>query len=161
MKNKKLTYFLIAAVAAIWALVIYRIFAAVKDDDDPVEVPVVQVKEAYNDYTIPKDTVKLLLNYRDPFGLVRQKDTVSGVKSMHRSIALVRPAVPGVNWSFITYAGYVRNPESKKLVTLLSINGQSYALRDGDMRDRVKLLKNRLDSIEVSYQGKTKFIVKR
>ena len=70
MKNKKLTYLLGAVVLAIWGLIIYRVYVAVKGNDD--DMPTGQVttsKEPYNDYTIPRDTTRLLLNYRDPFGI--------------------------------------------------------------------------------------------
>jgi len=63
-----------------------------------------------------------------------------------------------MNWSFITYSGYIRNPSTKKLVALVSINGQSLTLSEGEIKNQVKLVKNLRDSIKISYEGKTKFI---
>lgn len=160
MKNKKLTYFLIVAVLGVWGIIIYRIIGAMSADNDttlPATIPT--VKESYNDFSIPKDTTKLLLNYRDPFGLTGQKDTTTlkPVKSPVHSSSTV-PAKPTVNWSFITYAGYVRNPTTKKLIALVNINGQSTTLSEGESKNQVKLLKNLRDSIKISYAGKIKFI---
>jgi hypothetical protein len=71
----------------------------------------------------------------------------------------VGPAKPAMNWSFISYSGYIRNPASKKLIALVSINGQNLTLAEGETKNQVKLLKNLRDSIKISYEGKTKFIV--
>jgi hypothetical protein len=70
----------------------------------------------------------------------------------------VVPAKPAMNWSFISYAGYIRNPSSKKLIALVSINGQNITLAEGETKNQVKLMKNLRDSIKISYEGKTKFI---
>ncbi|MBS1520718.1 MAG: hypothetical protein JST50_06975 [Bacteroidetes bacterium] len=160
MKNKKLTYLLIVIVAGLWGLIIYSVLGAVSaDDDTSAQAPISIVKEAYNDFSVPKDTAKLLLNYRDPFGIVKQKDTTS-IKAVKSLAHPVVPAVtkPAMNWSFITYSGYIRNPSTKKLITLVNINGQNTTLSEGESKSQVKLLKNLRDSIKVSYAGKTKFI---
>jgi hypothetical protein len=159
MKNKKLTYFLIFVVALVWGLIIYRIFAAASGDDDIIPVTSGKpAKEVYNDFSIPKDTTKLLLNYRDPFGLVPFKDTTKMIPVHQHTIALSKP-VPAINWSFIQYSGYIRNPTSKKLIALVIINGKNEMLSEGDTKEQVKLLKNLRDSIKISFNGKTKYIV--
>ncbi len=73
MKNKKLTYFLVFIVLVVWGMIVYRIFESVggNDDDNLQATSGKMVKEPYNDFSIPKDTTHLLLNYRDPFGLVK------------------------------------------------------------------------------------------
>ncbi len=162
MKNKKLTYVLVAAVLFVWGLIIYRIVAAAGGDDDTATVSALHgVKEAYNDFALPPDTTKLLLNYRDPFGMVKQKDTTEPVKRIH--IKQIAPAIPkpAFNWDFIQYGGYMYNASSKKTVTLLTINGQAETLTDGMMKDNVKLIKNMRDSIKISYNGMVKFIHRR
>jgi hypothetical protein len=159
MKNKNLTYFLIAIVAGVWGLILYRVFDAVSaTDDTPAPVAVKQEKEAYNDFSIPKDTTKLLLNYRDPFGITKPKDTTAKISRAiaHQTIKI--SPKPTMNWSFITYSGYIRNPASKKLVALVSVNGQNITLAEGETKSQVKLIKNLRDSIKISYKGKTKFI---
>ena len=161
MKNKKLTYFLILLVAGVWGMIIYRVFSAVGDGDDIKHVAAKPVKEAFNDYAIMKDTTKLLLNYRDPFGITSKKDTAIKItKNVRPRIKVVTPK-PTINWSFITYSGYIRNPATKKLVALVSINGQNMTLSEGETKNQVKLLKNLRDSIKVSFNGKTTFIAMR
>lgn len=157
MKNKKATYLLGVAVAIVWGIIIYRVFDAAAGNDDALPSPAPVKKEAYNDFAIAKDTTRLLLNYHDPFGLTRQRDTVSPVKKANYKPAMIVPK-PAMNWGFIQYSGYIRNPASKKLITLISINGHSEMLTEGQEKDNVKLIKNLRDSIKISYNGKIKFI---
>lgn len=156
MKNKKMTYLLGVLVIVVWGLILYRIFAATNGGDGGAPIITsTTVKETYDDYALPKDTTHLLLNYRDPFGLVKQKDTDTRVKPVRRAIAVLKPAI---DWGFIKYSGYIRNPGSKKLVAILSINGKSELLGEGEAVEKVKLLKNMRDSVKVSFNGKIKFI---
>lgn len=162
MKNKKLTYFLIAAAIGLWGLIIYRVIGAMAADDDAsMPVATTRVKEAYNDFSLPKDTAKLLLNYPDPFRSVKTKDTVTNKTPkpvLNKSVTIPAAIKPAMNWSFISYSGYIRNPSTKKLIALVSINGQSTTLVEGESKSQVKLIKNLRDSIKISYGGKTKFI---
>ena len=159
MKNKKLTYFLIVIVFGVWGLIIYRVFSAVNSGTE-TEEPVVykQQKRAFNDFTLRKDTARLLLNYRDPFGIDVREDTSFKVNKTSINQTAKVNLKPTINWSFISYSGYIRNPVSKKFVALLTINGQNVTLAEGEMKEKVKLLKNLRDSIKISYEGKTKFI---
>jgi len=162
-KGKTTTYVLGFAVAMLWVVIIYRVvdWAKASDDSTPIIAPAYK-KEAYDDYTAPKDTAKLLLNYRDPFGQSHKKDTV--ITGVNRpGIKSFTPIIPKAtfNWNFIQYAGYIRNPDSKKLVTFVTINGKSATLSEGEIRDNVKLLKNLRDSIKISYNGKTKYITQK
>lgn len=158
MKNKKLTYLLILVVLSVWGLIIYRLLSATGGSDDTIPGPVSQpVKEAYNDFAIPKDTTHLLLNYRDPFGITAVKDTTVNKPNPFKKIISVKPR-PGINWGFIQYLGYIRNASSKKLIALLTINGKNEMLAEGQTKDQVKLIRNLRDSVKVSFGGKTKFI---
>jgi hypothetical protein len=161
MKNKKFTYVLGLAVLVIWGLIIYRVFSATADSDDNITVSnISQKKETYDDETIIKDTTHLLLNYKDPFSLIKPKDTaeIPVKKILYRNLSIL-PIKPAFNWSFIRYAGYIRNPTTKKLVAVVSINGKNEMLLEGQTREQVKLLKNMRDSIKISYGGKVRFIL--
>ncbi|MDB5133278.1 MAG: hypothetical protein JWR02_3027 [Mucilaginibacter sp.] len=161
MKNKKLTYVLCLAVLAVWGIIIYRLFdAAGGSDDNPIHVTSGQrPKEPYNDYALPKDTAHLLLNYRDPFHLVKMKDTAqTPSKKVNHKIMMA--AKPAFNWSFIKYSGYIHNPVSRKLIALVIINGKNVMLSEGDTKEQVRLIRNLRDSIKIGFNGQTKFITK-
>jgi hypothetical protein len=163
MKNKKLTYVLGLAVLAVWGIIIYRVFnAAGAGDDESTPTTFKQTpKEPYNDYALPKDTAHLLLNYRDPFGLIKFRDTATiPVKRFSRNSITSAPAKLALNWSFIKYSGYIHNPASKKLIALVSVNGKNVLLSEGQTKEQVRLIKNMGDSIKISFNGQTKFITK-
>jgi hypothetical protein len=156
MKNKKSIYLLGLGVAIIWGTIINRVFNAVAGTDDTALPNAAKItKEAYNDYTLPKDTTHLLLNYRDPFGLKKQQDTVRAVVKRTEKTPVMKPVF---NWGFIKYSGYIRNPDSKKMIALLNINGKNVMLAEGETAGNVKLVKNMRDSVKVNFNSMNKFI---
>jgi hypothetical protein len=167
-KNKVTVYLLGTMVALIWGVIIYRIAAAAgKDDSDAVTEHSVQLpKETLDDYAYQPDTTSLMLNYPDPFRQTKptevRKDTVQipVTKLLASRPVINSPAIskPALNWNFIRYSGYIANAHGKKLIALVSINGKSLMLGEGELAEQVKLLKNLKDSIKVSYQNHTKFI---
>jgi hypothetical protein len=158
-KNKTLTYLLFVVVILVWSLIIYRVIAAYSGGSDDADVPTPPAKEVFNDYALPKDTDRLLLNYKDPFGLGEKKDTIkhhTSVNSVVRMPVLV--AKPIFNWAVIQYAGYIRNPDSKKLLAFMHINGKESMMKEGETIDRIKLIHNMRDSVLVSHEGQNKYI---
>ena len=145
-------------VLIVWGMIIYRIFATLGDNAEPLPPATMKTKERYDDYAVSKDTSHLQSGYRDPFGQTPAKDTstLNTPKNIHRKIPAT-PA-PGINWAMINYMGYVRNPGSKKLIAILHINGKEVMMTEGENTEQVKLLQNRRDSIKISYHGQTKFI---
>jgi len=161
MKNKGLTYVLGLAVLLVWGMIIYRIFLAVNSDDDqPFQNTASLKKEVFNDYTISKDTTKLLLNYRDPFAVLKpeEKEIAPNKPDVQKAVNPVPTRQP-VNWNLIKYSGYIHNPGSKKMIAMMNINGKELMMLEGETAEQVKLIKNLKDSVKVAYQGVTRFIV--
>lgn len=159
MKNKKLTYLLIFFVLIVWGIIIYRIIGAMNQDDDLPVIEQAQIKESYNDFTVKKDTGSLKFNYRDPFSATAKESTDTLVKHTVNINKMVTPVIkPTVNWSIIKYSGYIRNPGSRKLIAIMSINGKSAMLSEGESAGEIILLKNVKDSVKVKYKGQVKFI---
>ena len=162
VKNKKLTYLLICAVAVVWGIVVYKfVFNDTGDDYALKSFPVKKVDEPYDQYAAKPDTFKLALNYRDPFGehgqaVVVQELPVSAGQPTNFIPTPMPP--PPIDWSFIRYSGYVTSPATKKLVSIMVVNGQERMVAEGEVFGGVKLLKNKKDSILVSWQGKQKYI---
>jgi hypothetical protein len=167
VKNKKLTYLLLCAVAAVWGIVIYRLFFADAGGDyKPAFGTVKPVHEPYDQYVEKPDTFKLGLNYRDPFlaGPVKSTEPIATKPALSAAdaalhAALSRPALPPpINWSVIQYTGRILNPVSKKIVSIVTVNGKERMLSEGEVFESVKLIKNKRDSILVEWQGKQKYI---
>lgn len=161
VKNKGVTYLLIVAVALVWGIIIYRIFFM-----DPVEedsgqfIKSTTKHEPFDQYLVKKDTFTLALNYRDPF-LSNVNAPVEIPKTSLATQALqipVKPFVPPPNWEMIRYSGYITNPVTKKLVSILTVNGKEQMVAEGESLEGVRLLKNKKDSVLVSWMGKQKYI---
>ncbi|MES2807018.1 MAG: hypothetical protein V4619_00225 [Bacteroidota bacterium] len=159
MKNKKFTYVLGVLVLCVWGIILYRVMGTLNmDKDDKFKVSERVVKEQYNDYELTKDTSKLKLNYRDPFGMVPFKDTTQKVTQRPLIINKVASVKQPVNWSFIKYSGYIRSQGSKKLIAVVIVNGKTVMLAEGETAEQVKLEKNLQDSIKVTFNHKSTFI---
>jgi hypothetical protein len=158
-KNKALTYVLIVVVLLVWGVIIYRIVIAYSGGHDESYVPPPAPKEVFNDYAVPKDTARLLLNYRDPFGIVVKKDTAKppARNRLNAGIARLNMA-PSFNWDIIRYSGYIKNPGSKKLIAFMKVNGKEAMMSEGETVGQFKLIRNMKDSVLVKSGGKTKYI---
>ncbi len=158
MKNKRMTYVLVVAVLIVWGIIAYRILSGLDHNDEYIaDHNKTFVKEKYDDYAMSKDTSHLLLNYRDPFGLSAPPDTIPKTKEKI-FIALSKSPKANFNWNFIKYCGFVRNPGTKKLIAILTINGKNTMLAEGETAENVKLLKNFKDSVMIVFNKQTKFI---
>lgn len=161
MKNKKLTYLLGLAVLGVWGMIIYRLFNAVGGDDNQFYPTTIKrlPMAAFNDYTIPKDTTHLLLNYRDPFSSPKVEPTEIPINELvHKPIQTPVQSRPMINWSIVKYTGFIHNPGSKRLIAMMNINGKEMMLGEGETAEQVKLVKNLKDSVKVTYQGASKYI---
>lgn len=158
-KNKKLTYLLICAVVAVWGIILYRVLFNNSDDDYQLKAqPIAKKIEPYDQYELKRDTFRLALNYKDPFTGIAEapaKPVETGPKSTN---FVPPPFRPPINWGVIKYKGYVINPLTKKMVSIVEINGKERMLAEGKFLEGVKLLKNKKDSILVYWQGKQKHI---
>jgi hypothetical protein len=158
MKNKNVTYMLVIAVVVLWGVIIYRIAAAYSEDDYPPLTAPAARKMTRGDFAVKPDTARLLLNYRDPFGLMRKTDTVKPHNTAKSMAAAAHPAPASIDWSFVKYAGFIANPGSKKIISLLTVNGVNVMLAEGEQAAGIKLIRNKRDSVMIGYKNKFKFI---
>lgn len=162
MKNKRTTYILIISVIAVWGIIFYRIFTATQAAE-PVSFNLPASRASYeslDDYQL-KDTFTLALNYRDPFLGGVSPAEAAVVPEPRESAAFTMNAIPPpppVNWEIIRYTGYIMNPNIRRVVAIININGKEYMLSEGQKADGVTLVKSYRDSVKISYQHKTKFI---
>jgi hypothetical protein len=155
-KNKVVTYLLIAAVLVVWGLIIYKIIGAYSVGEEDTYTPPAIQKEKYDDYAVPKDTAKLVLNYRDPFGMAVKKDTARPkIQGTPRFIPVTKT---GFNWDIVRYSGYIKNAGSKKLIAVMHIDGREAMMSEGEVIDQIRLVRNLKDSILISREGKKKYI---
>lgn len=161
MKKKTINYILGFVVLLVWGMIFYKVINAAWGDDDTIPAPPVarHKEKTYDDFAVKKDSTKLALNYRDPFKL-----SVANVIDTAKRLPVVKtktissPAPARIDWSFIKYSGYIANPTTKKIISILVINGRSAMLSEGETAENVKLLKNMRDSVKISFKNKVQYI---
>lgn len=160
MNNKFTRSLLIIGAVAVWGIIIFKIIGYL-NNDDTAESNFTAVKKS--EISQIPDTVKLLLNYPDPFlgGKIEQEpaknyevvQTAKVVKTSPEPVA----AKPLLN---IKYFGLITNKQTQKLVAIININGKQYLAKPGDNLDQVMLLKMYNDSILITHESTKKWIRK-
>ena len=158
MKNRKFTYLLIACAIVIWGVIFINIYAAT-DPNEPVITTSKKVRTAYfNPVNHESDSVLLMFNYRDPFA---DPVTFSTGITNDQALAQVTKQVqlkPRVDWTKVSYAGFIYNQMKKQPVAIMIIHGKEVMLSVGEEFGGLKLIKYATDSVKVHYQHESKFI---
>ena len=161
-KNKKFTYFLICAVAVVWGVILYRVFFKNAEEDYVLKSASADVRhEPYDQYVLKEDTFKLALNYKDPFlgGIEPAAEPdLSGPLVKQVNFGPPPPVQPTVDWNGIKYSGYIVNPVTKKVVSIIVVIGRERMLAEGERFEGAQLLRNKRDSVLISWKGKQKYI---
>lgn len=166
-KNKMTSYLLVVAVAGIWGMIIYKVFAAVNGGED--EIPMISrtlsAKKPMVKVAVV-DTGELDLSYPDPFRQTTtstggSSDTLRMIKKERMGLPITNKtptSVPVINWPSIRYSGYIMNPKTRSLLSLVTIGSESAMLSEGQSAGGVKLIKNMKDSVRVRFLGRTRSI---
>ncbi|HWY38186.1 MAG TPA: hypothetical protein VNY73_06475 [Bacteroidia bacterium] len=147
LKNKKAMYILLPLTLIIWGLIGYKIYLGLKDESGP--------DETVSDFTPAKilnkasDTFSLFNNYRDPFltGIHKAVNSSSFSKPAQPTMNTgkngntIKPALPLNNdWPPVHYSGLLKNQSNSVSLVLLSINGKTYTLKQGDVAEELKVI---------------------
>jgi len=154
MKSKKNIYILLPVVLGIWGLLIYRFFSFASPDILP---------ETNTNYTLrpislkPKDTVRIDVNYRDPF-LGKVYGPATAKTKPVGSLKAPRPAKAEIQWPSIVYKGIVSDVKDKKKVFMVLINGRTFLMREKEVQEDVTLIKGNNSEITVKHKGRQNLI---
>lgn len=153
MKNKALTYVLLAVVAFIW----YKVFFRVKDNLFGEEEQSTELRREEPQLpTIQRDTFELLADYRDPFGETKRQTQMINPE-VQQVVQAPKPPKPQIIWPKIVYYGQVRRTTSKNPLGILSIDGYKHTLRRGEqVYDGIAIKAVGRDSIVIRYNRQTK-----
>lgn len=159
MKNKKFTYSLFACVIALWGWIFFKVYTAINEEEIPIVQDKPQKTILFNLINHENDSIKLDLNYRNPF-------LESGIDPVVEQVRTVAPASAStmsikknlVNWPDISFKGSITNAITRQKIALVFIDGKEIMLTEGQTLNGLKLLKYGADSIKVKYQTETRFI---
>ncbi|WP_286863338.1 MULTISPECIES: type II secretion system protein N [Sphingobacterium] len=165
MKNKAMTYILLSLVVGLWGYIIYRIFAAVSDEDQAPRAAQKNFAQNVSDLSFynQKKTTALLLNYPDPM----LKDVVPAALPIEPPVqnpeSYVAPPVendqpePQIN---VQYMGFIENLNDKKPTAIVMIMDRQYMMNVGDEQGEIKLTGIQQGHISIKVNGKNKTIFK-
>ena len=160
MKNKKLAYILLPVVLLIWGAVIWQLV-----DKPAVDMPMGNTT-TFESEEVPElnDTIKLVLNYEDPFLKKRPKHRIRNSQSNNGSRNNARKKVSRIQkkpvlaariqWPTISYSGKINTG------VLVSINKRAHVIKQGEEISGVSFIKIFDDSLHVTYQKEKKTINK-
>lgn len=160
-KHKIFTYSLLSCVALVWGIVFYQVYATMAQEEEPVALvqknKILYVKLINHE----DDSVKLALNYRNPFAPNGDGDVTIASASPVNTVKVIQSdqkIKTKVNWSNILYSGYINNPSNKQKIGIISMNGTSLMLAEGQTSNGLKLLKLMKDSAQLRYEKEIKYI---
>ena len=161
MKNDKLIYVLLPAVAIIWLIIGYQFYQAVKPEEDNsmgramITAP---TEEAV------AETYELQLNYPDPF-LKKQSSVAITVpiqqSPLTRQSAGLTTSSTSVRWEAITYHGMIENNQTTDRVGILAQDGVRKLVKEGSHIGTFTVERILRDSVRVRTKQESKYIVKQ
>ncbi|WP_346882334.1 hypothetical protein [uncultured Algibacter sp.] len=159
MDKKYLNGILILFLVVIWGSLIYKYFGNSTSLDQGVYSENIGVNIT-KDYGIAKDTFKLKLATRDPFGVSRPYTIKTNTKpSIKKQASAKKPVInKPLAWPTITYHGFVKANNSVTPLILLKINNRVYKKREKDIVNDITLVKSYNDSLIVSLNNNKKTI---
>lgn len=144
MSKKAKLYFLVLINLIAWGYVSYKIYGAIKGEDDiDFETSKLDVKKM--DEMQKEDSVVLALNYPDPFlkgnGFLHKEKKQASSKDINISSVQNNKQVKHINTEVkvvvndIKYVGLIKNTDKGIQTAIISINGISHFIKQKDNID--------------------------
>jgi hypothetical protein len=147
MNKKKINIILIPSTIAIWILIMIRVFSFTgARGTDNTEKSFTGKKPVK---TLAKDTLRLLLDYRDPFVAGISAFSRKTVKPKNEEV-FKKPLV--VNPPSLVYVGRIEAGKDKKEVALAIINNHSVLVARNDTIMGMKIVNIFRDSLIIEFQ---------
>jgi hypothetical protein len=163
MKNRKTAYIMVPIVLAIWGMIGWKVYAAMKGKDDQI---LAQVTGEKIKTTVEKisDTISLIADYRDPFlgKSIVIKDSKFEIRNSKKELAVKVPVKEKIAlaWPKVVYHGLIKRTTDQKTVGFLNVNGRSYFVKGGEAAGEVNVGKLWKDSVEIVF-GKDKKVFRK
>lgn len=154
MKQRKLTFLLLAGALGVWGFVIFRLVT-------PSETTMPSQLKGTEERTSASEVRKIssfiiVANYRDPF-----IPTYTPPRGKKKKVSISPKAIitkKPVDWSFVRYIGMVRNQKRHGVRAILSIHGKDRLAEPGKLDNGLELLSVEKDSVLIRYQNEDRFI---
>lgn len=156
--NKAVTYVLLAAVAAIWGWVIFKLVSGGSSDEINNNAFNTNVKTETSNAQL--DTFSLIADYRDPFVIKYVSVNDAEDLNLEEDKQKNEKIKPRIDWPSIKYGGTVKSKTSEKRIALVNIEEKPYLLSVGETAQEVLITAIYSDSLMVKFKSEEKVIVK-
>jgi len=151
------TILLLTCVVCLWGIILFRLWSGPAEDQASFAEPLTDKQPYFNMVDHQYDTVELDLNYRDPFSSASYTPLMDDV-SLKAPLKIVPVGLRQVDWTKISYTGYIDNKTNGIRLAIMSVEGSEVMLKVGQVQMGIKLISFSADSVKVGYQGAAKFI---
>jgi len=168
MNNKYVKYFLIIAVVAVWATIIYRVAGGLSSGTQAIPLP---IPVSRNELKLNSDTFALNADYPDPF--LPDADSAAADTISTRKIS---PALSAANAGaagsashvptsesvagIIQLGGIIMNPQRRSRIAIITLRGKEHLVREKEKVEDVYIKSISKDKIRILYKGELFTIVK-
>lgn len=168
MKNKSVTYLLLAVVAVVWGLIVWKIISHYGDEGTITAIQQstkIDIRNSNHD-----STYRLELNYPDPFlrgntaGITergnndqqvftnqQRSTTVRKIKVEKSKPVITPPEV--IDWSFLKYIGLIGNRNSTQKIGLVTIHNKDHVIKEKEVFEGVSIVRIGKDSLYIDYKN--------
>jgi hypothetical protein len=157
MNKKRLNIILIPLAVGLWIFIVLRILTYIRPQQETEDS--MEVYHPEKELIVPSDTLRLLLDYPDPFS-----------RSPARNMDLVTNSVPGTDRFFdrypdaplpdIVFTGIIETDDGAQTVALLKVNGRAVLVSKGDTVAGMNIVSFWKDSVRVRISRK-EYTIKR
>ncbi|GEM_PF-2588297 len=148
MNRKRLNIILIPMAAGLWIFIVIRIMTYIRPQQEGKDS--MEIYHPDLELIVPSDTLRLLLDYPDPFS-----------RSPARNMDIVSNSIPETSRFFdrypdaplpdMVFTGIIETDDRAQTVALLKINGKSVLVSKGDTVAGMNVISFCKDSIRVRF----------
>jgi len=157
MNKKRLNIILIPLAVGLWIFIVLRIMIYIRPQQETEESMEVYRHEA--ELNIPSDTLRLLLDYPDPFSRIpaRDKDMVNNsIPETGRFF----DRYPDTPLPDVVFSGIIGTDDRAQTVALLKVNGKAVLASKGDTVAGMNVVSFWNDSVRVRF-SRREYTIKR
>ncbi len=157
MNKKRLNIILIPLAAGLWIFIVLRIITYIRPQEEAESRMEVYYSEA--ELIVPSDTLRLLLDYPDPFTRSPARNMDVGSNSIPEAGRFF-DRYPDAPLPDIVFTGIIETDDRAQSVALLKINGRAVLVSKEDTVAGMNIISFWKDSVRVRF-SRREYTIKR
>ncbi len=142
---------LLVLVLIVWGIIGYKVLSTIKPS-----VPELRQKRV--DISFKPDTIKQV----DTFSITAvNRDPFLGTLQVKKEVKAKKTITGQIEWKPILYHGNISKRNTKTHIFIISIDGQQFLMKQGQVLNNIKLISGNSKQIKISFKGSHKIIKRR